>query len=216
MWMKQLPLRLLQWKIHPELSLEKTMHRNDLLNLLRDYRTRFMDEVAYLRRAIIHIEQNENVFDRTAPVHITASTWVVSPDRERILLLHHRKYGHWFQPGGHADGDTDVLRIALKECSEETGLDHSQIKLIDSSIFDVDLHDVPRVGQAQAHGHIDIRFLVEIDDTLIIPGNNESHEVKWFSLYEVMQMNRFRSTYRMLEKTRCLRNPVLKLRRRTA
>jgi len=192
------------------------MHRHDLLNLLKNYRTRFMDEVAYVRRAITYIEQNENVFERAALVHITASSWVVSPDRERVLLLHHRKYGHWFQPGGHADGDTDVLRVALKECSEETGLDASQIRLVDSSIFDVDLHDVPQVGQVRAHGHIDIRFLVEIDDRLTIPGNNESHEVKWFSLYEVMQMNRFRSTYRMLEKTRSLRNPVIELRQRRA
>jgi 8-oxo-dGTP pyrophosphatase MutT (NUDIX family) len=192
------------------------MHRNDLLNQLRSYHTRFMDEVAYVRRAIAYIEQNENVFERAAPVHITASAWVVSPDREQVLLLHHRKYGHWFPPGGHADGDADVLRVALKECTEETGVEPSQIKLIDTTIFDVDLHDVPRVGQIQAHGHIDIRFLVEIDDRLRIPGNNESHEVKWFSLYEVMQMNRFRSTYRMLEKTRNLRNPVFTLRRRSA
>lgn len=192
------------------------MHRNDLLNLLRHYHTRFMDEVAYVRRAIAYIEQHEDVFERASPVHVTASSWVVSPDREKILLLHHRKYGHWFQPGGHADGDADVLRVALKECSEETGLDPSQIHLVAPSIFDVDLHDVPRVGQVQAHGHIDIRFLVEIDDRLTIPGNNESHEVKWFSLYEVMQMNRFRSTYRMLEKTRGMRNPVNVLRQQSA
>lgn len=192
------------------------MHRNDLLNMLSNYHTRFMDEVAYVRRAIAYIEQHGNVFERASSVHITASSWVVSPDREKVLLLHHRKYGHWFQPGGHADGDADVLRVALKECSEETGLNTSQIRLIDSSIFDVDLHDVPRVGQVQAHGHIDIRFLVEIDDRLTIPGNNESHEVRWFSLYEVMQMNRFRSTYRMLEKTRALRNPVNVLRQRSA
>jgi 8-oxo-dGTP pyrophosphatase MutT (NUDIX family) len=130
--------------------------------------------------------------------------------------MHHRKYGRWFQPGGHADGDPDVINVALKECAEETGIDPGHIKLVDTTIFDVDLHEVPRIGQVQAHGHIDIRFIVEIDDSMTIPGNNESHEVRWFSLYEVMQMNRFRSTYRMLEKTRNLRNPVAQLRRRFA
>ena len=192
------------------------MHRNDLLNLLRNYCTRYMDEVSYVRRAISYIEQNEDVFERAAPIHVTGSAWVVSPDREKVLLMHHRKYDHWFQLGGHADGDPDVINVALKECAEETGVDPAHIKLIDSAIFDVDLHDVPRIGQVQAHGHIDIRFVVEIDDAINIPGNNESHEVKWFSLYEVMQMNRFRSTYRMLEKTRNLRNPLVKLRRRSA
>ena len=192
------------------------MHRNELLNLLRSYHTRYMDEVSYARRAIAYIEQNEDVFERAASVHVTGSAWVVSPDREKVLLMHHRKYGHWFQMGGHSDGDPDVINVALKECAEETGVDPAHITLIDSSIFDVDLHDVPQIGQVQAHGHIDIRFLVEIDDSVEIPGNHESHEVKWFSLYQVMQMNRFRSTYRMLEKTRAMRNPVNVLRRRTA
>jgi 8-oxo-dGTP pyrophosphatase MutT (NUDIX family) len=182
------------------------MHRQELLNLLFAHRSRFMEEVAYTRRAIAYIEQNENVFERAAPVHVTGSTWVVSPDRQQVLLMHHRKYGHWFQPGGHADGDADVLRVALRECSEETGLDASQIRLVDPAIFDVDLHDVPRIGQIQAHGHIDIRFLMEVDDRLAIPGNKESHEVRWFPLNQVLKQNNFRSTYRMLEKTRTLRN----------
>lgn len=192
------------------------MHRNDLLNLLRNYRTRYMDEVAYVRHAIAYIEQNEDVFERTAPVHVTGSAWVVSPDREKVLLMHHRKYGHWFQLGGHADGDPDVINVALKECAEETGVDPAHIRLIDSAIFDVDLHDVPRIGQVQAHGHIDLRFVAEIDDSINIPGNNESHEVKWIPLYEVLHYNNFRSTYRMLEKTRAMRNPVNVLRQRYA
>jgi 8-oxo-dGTP pyrophosphatase MutT (NUDIX family) len=182
------------------------MHRNELLNLLQNYRPRFMDEVTYVKRAIAYIQENEDVFERTALVHVTASAWVVSPDREKVLLMHHRKYGHWFQLGGHADGDPDVIRVALKECAEETGLDPAHVKLIDTAIFDLDLHDVPRIGQVQAHGHIDIRFVVEVDETLAIPGNNESHEVKWIPLYEVLHYNNFRSTYRMLEKTRAMRN----------
>jgi 8-oxo-dGTP pyrophosphatase MutT (NUDIX family) len=192
------------------------MHRNDLLNMLNRYRTRFMDEVAYVRRAISLISQDENIFDRARPLHITASTWVVNPDRTLVLLLHHRKYGQWFQPGGHADGDADVLRVALRECAEETGIDSSQIKLIDPELFDVDIHTVPTIGGVQAHGHIDLRFVVEIDDRLDLPGNNESHAVKWFELHEIMHYSKFRSTYRMLEKTRAMRNPVSVLRQRYA
>ena len=56
---------------------------------------------------------------------------MVSPDRESVLMLHHRKLDQWFQPGGHADGDNDVLRVALRETSEETGLDATHIRLID-------------------------------------------------------------------------------------
>lgn len=188
------------------------MHRNELLNLLKQYRTRYMDEVSYVRRAIQLVSTNEAIFERASRIHVTASTWVVSPDREQVMLMHHRKYGHWFQPGGHADGDPDVLNVALRECAEETGIDPAHISLVDDSIFDVDLHSVPTVGDVLSHDHVDIRFLVEIDDQLPIPGNHESHEVAWFPLHDVMHFNNFRSTWRMLEKTRSLRNPVTVLR----
>ncbi|MGD8593418.1 MAG: NUDIX hydrolase [Gammaproteobacteria bacterium] len=182
------------------------MHRKELLNLLAHYRSRFMEEEAFVRRAIEFVNQHEKIFDRETPVHVTGSAWVVSPDREQVLLMHHRKLNQWFQPGGHADGDADILRVALRECAEETGLDPSHIRLIDSSVFDVDIHTTPPMGNTPLHEHIDIRFVVEIDDWLPIPGNDESHAVEWFPLYQVLRYNNNRSTYRMLEKTRGIRN----------
>lgn len=192
------------------------MHRNELLTLLANYRSRFMDEVTYVRRAIEFINAHEQIFDRATPIHVTASAWVVSPDREKVLLILHRKLNRWFQPGGHADGDNDVLRVALRECSEETGIAPERIHLIDPAIFDVDMHSTPAMGQVPAHDHIDIRFVVEIDDGLPIPGNDESHAIEWVPLYRVLHYNNFRSTYRMLEKTRAMRNPVYVLRQRIA
>jgi 8-oxo-dGTP pyrophosphatase MutT (NUDIX family) len=182
------------------------MHRNELLNMLTNYHSRFMEEEAYVRRSIEFVNQHEKIFDRETPVHVTGSAWVVSPDREQVLLMHHRKLNEWFQPGGHADGDADILRVALRECAEETGLESSHIRLIDSSIFDVDIHTTPAMGNTPPHEHIDIRFVVEIDDWLPIPGNDESHAVEWFPLYQVLRYNNNRSTYRMLEKTRAMRN----------
>ncbi len=192
------------------------MHRAELLNLLTSHHSRFMDEVAYVRRAIDFIHAHEKIFDRETPIHVTGSAWVVSPDREQVLLLHHRKLNRWFQPGGHADGDNDILRVALRECAEETGLEPGQIRLIETSIFDVDIHRTPAMGAIPLHEHIDIRFIVEIDDRLNIPGNDESLDIAWFSLHDVMHYNNFRSTYRMLEKTRAMRNPVNALRQRYA
>jgi 8-oxo-dGTP pyrophosphatase MutT (NUDIX family) len=192
------------------------MHRNELLNLLTRYHSRFMDEQAFVRRAIRFINQHEKIFDRETPVHVTGSAWVVTPDREQVLLMHHRKHNEWFQPGGHADGDADILRVALRECTEETGLYSEQLKLVDSAIFDVDIHSIPPMGNAPRHEHIDIRFVVEIDDRLEIPGNDESHAVEWFPVYQVLRYNNNRSTYRMLEKTRGMRNFQSRPRRRYA
>ena len=183
------------------------MHRAELLNLLKRHETRFMDEAGYVRRAIDFVENHSDCFYRELwPMHVTGSAWVISPDRERVLMMHHRKHDQWFQPGGHADGDHDILRVALKETSEETGLDLSQVKLLHAAIFDLDIHIIPPMGDDPRHQHIDVRFLVEIDDSIPVPGNDESHEVLWMRLVEVSRYNNNRSTYRMVEKTRYLRN----------
>ena len=181
------------------------MHRQDLLDYLQRYRTRFMDEAAYVRKSIRSIEDNPDIFERQhRPLHVTASAWVVNPSKDRVLLVHHGKLHQWFQPGGHADGDTDVLRVAVREASEESGVDESHIRLLSPEVFDVDMHWVPKTPAADAHGHIDIRFLLEVDEQHDTPGNEESHEVRWVMLNEVLRYNNNRSTYRMLEKTRRL------------
>lgn len=183
------------------------MHREDLLQLLKNHRTRFMDELAFVHRSIAFVEQNRDVFYRELwPAHVTGSAWVVNPDRSKVLMMHHKKLDSWFQPGGHADGDSDIIRVALKETAEETGIDPADIRLVNGQIFDVDIHTIPAYGKDPQHQHIDIRFLLEIDDRLPVPGNDESHEVMWVDLQNVSRYNRNRSTYRMLEKTRALRN----------
>jgi len=185
------------------------MHRQELLNFLRQHHTRYMDEAGYVQRAIGYIEEHEDCFYRELwPVHVTGSAWVISPNRNKVLMMHHKKHDQWFQPGGHADGDADIVRVALRETSEETGIDLSQVKLLNANIFDVDIHSIPAIGNEPQHYHIDIRFLVEIDDSVPVPGNDESHQVLWVSLYEVSRYNNNRSTYRMLEKTRQLRNKL--------
>lgn len=186
------------------------MHRRELLNLLTQHRTRFMEEAAYVTRAIEFIANHSDCFHRELlPAHVTGSAWVVSPDLDHVLMLHHRKHDQWFQPGGHADGDADILRVALRETSEESGVDASHIRLLNHDVFDVDIHTIPANEHGPRHEHIDIRFLVEIDDSLHIPGNHESNDILWVRLSDVPRYNNNRSTYRMLEKTRSLRTAVL-------
>ena len=184
------------------------MHRQTLLNLLAQHQTRFMEEAAYIRKAREFVADQPDCFYRELwPAHVTGSAWVVNPDRTMAMMLHHRKHDQWFQPGGHADGDADILRVALRETAEETGIDPENIRLVDESIFDVDIHTIPPIAHDPQHEHIDIRFLVEIDDHLPIPGNDESHDVLWADLTQVSRYNNNRSTYRMVEKTRRMRGP---------
>lgn len=186
------------------------MHRQELLTLLYNHHTRFIEESAYLAKAKRFVETHTDCFHcDLSPAHVTGSAWVVSPDRSQVLMMHHRKHDQWFQPGGHADGDADILRVALRETAEETGLDPAQIRLLGEAVFDVDIHTIDASIRGPQHQHIDIRFLVEIDNNLFIPGNDESHEIRWVDLIDVTRFNNNRSTYRMMEKTRHLRNSTI-------
>jgi len=182
------------------------MHRGELLQLLTHYKTPHMEEAAMVERTRRFISQHVNCFDRSlvTPGHVTGSAWVVNPARSHVLMLLHRKLNLWLQPGGHADGDPDIIQVVLKETAEESGVDLSQIHLLSEAIFDVDVHTVHASRHDPRHEHFDIRFLVEIDDTIPLPGNDESHQVGWIALEQISRFNNIRSIYRMRLKTQRL------------
>lgn len=182
------------------------MHRNELLSLLNEYRPHLLSEAGYVERTKRFVATHEDCFHTDLmPGHVTGSAWVVNPHRDKALMLHHKKLNRWFQPGGHADRDSNIQRVALRETSEETGLAPEQITLVSQQIFDVDIHIVPANQYGPRHTHFDIRFLLEVDDKQAIPGNNESHQILWIPLHLAVQYNHNLSTYRMVEKTRQLR-----------
>ena len=113
--------------------------------------------------------------------------------------------GLWEFPGGKRREGETLTETVRRETAEETGIDPKNIRLVDEDLFDVDIHAIPAVGNDPRHEHIDVRFLVEIDDSLPVPGNDESHEVLWVPLAAVARFNNNRSTHRMLEKTRRMR-----------
>jgi 8-oxo-dGTP pyrophosphatase MutT (NUDIX family) len=115
--------------------------------------------------------------------HFTGSAWLVSADGERALLLHHRKLDRWLQPGGHADGDSDLAAVALREAEEETGLSGLRV---DPVVFDLDRHRIPARGAEPEHWHYDVRFLVHAgaDEAFVV--NDESHAMAWRPIAEIV------------------------------
>ncbi|PNS08345.1 NUDIX hydrolase [Solilutibacter silvestris] len=108
--------------------------------------------------------------------HFTGSAWLVSGDGRRVLLTHHRKLDRWLQLGGHADGDTDLRAVALKEAEEESGLTGLTV---DEAIFDLDKHWIPERGDVPGHWHYDVRYVVHAgaDETFAV--SEESHALAW-------------------------------------
>jgi 8-oxo-dGTP pyrophosphatase MutT (NUDIX family) len=114
--------------------------------------------------------------DRTTrPGHLTGSAFVVSDDGERAILLFHRKLRRWLQPGGHADGDMNLVHVAWREASEETGIDGLAI---DPLPVDLDIHEV-RPPSEDPHLHLDVRFLVLAPPRAVLAANDESDAIRW-------------------------------------
>ena len=135
--------------------------------------------------------------------HFTGSGWVVSPDKRKILMTHHKTLSRWLQLGGHADGENDLLRVALREIKEESGL--QLFRVVSKKIFDLDIHKIPKINAQPGHTHYDVRFLFEADpekESIVI--SSESHDVAWVPIEKVITLNRERSIQRMIEKTLAL------------
>jgi len=114
--------------------------------------------------------------------HLTGSAWLVSADGRRVLLTHHRKLGLWLQLGGHADGDTDLARVALREAEEESGLTDLSVE---PEIFDLDCHAIPARGSDAEHFHFDVRFVVRANGSEAFVVSEESHALAWREIAEV-------------------------------
>ena len=108
--------------------------------------------------------------------HFTGSAFLVSADGRRAALMHHRKLDRWLQPGGHADGDRDLRRVALREATEETGLTGLTVA---PAIFDLDRHWIPGRPGEPGHWHYDVRFVVRAGADEALRGNAESKALAW-------------------------------------
>lgn len=113
--------------------------------------------------------------------HLTGSALVLDARGKRILLLSHKKLARWLQPGGHADGDANLARVAWREATEETGIAH--LKVYPQPV-DLDIHWV-ETAKEPGHNHLDVRFLVVAPPDAVAVGNHESHGLAWVDLDDV-------------------------------
>ncbi len=138
-----------------------------------------------------HLEAMQNLASSEHPVlsrghylpgHFTASAFVLSPSRDQLLLIRHKKLGLWLQPGGHIEStDRDVLSAAMREVREETGLSELVVEI---PLFDLDVHQIPAWQDTPAHLHHDVRVLLSAQE-LAVEGADDAAEARWFPLQEL-------------------------------
>lgn len=175
------------------------MHRNAIIKLLNDYRCRFHQEAATVDRYQQFVQQHPDCFERSNQAgHVTGSAWLTNRAATHVLLTHHRKLNIWVQLGGHADGDSNPQAVALREAREESGID--EIMLVDTGLFDIDIHLIPARGNEPAHYHYDARFALQTthDDQYTV--SDESHDLEWIEISQLAEKTREPSMLRMADK----------------
>ena len=137
------------------------------------------------------LENNEDAFLRSNLLaHMTASSWIVNPERTKTLMVYHNIYDSWSWTGGHADGETDLLSVALREAREETGIAH--VRPVSPEIFSLEVLTVEghekRGEYVPSHLHLNVTYLLEAEesDTLHIC-KEENSGVAWFTLEDALK-----------------------------
>lgn len=135
------------------------------------------------------IDSYDNILLRENTLaHITSSGYIVNKDRSKVLMIYHNIYQSWAWTGGHADGDDDLLHVAIKEAKEETGL--KNVKPVINDILGLDVltvnGHVKRGQYVSSHLHLSIAYLLEADEEdLLIVNEEETSGVKWLPINEL-------------------------------
>lgn len=134
------------------------------------------------------IDKYDDVLTRNNRLgHFSASAFVINQDRNKMAMIYHNIYNGWIFPGGHADGENDLLGVAMREVFEETGL---IAKVLDDNIFGIWAGPVKghikRGNYVSSHIHFDVIYLLQADDTIPLTFRiDESKGAKWVKFENV-------------------------------
>ena len=136
------------------------------------------------------LERNPDAFYRSNLLaHMTASAWVVNPQRSKVLMVYHRLYDSWSWAGGHADGEEDLLAAALRAAREETGV--QRLRPVTEEIYSLEVLTVDgheKHGRyVPSHLHLNVTYLLEAEeDQPLRVCEAENSGVAWFSLGDAL------------------------------
>ena len=152
------------------------------------------------RDRMLSLTEHPHPFARSTfgPGHFTASAFVLSPERDALALIFHRKLGLWLQPGGHIEpGDRTARGAAAREVEEEIGL--WELLPLSDGLFDLDVHVIPAHGEEAAHEHFDLR-LAFVSGTRELRPSAEVAGARWASFAEITDLTPDESVRRAVRK----------------
>ena len=166
------------------------LQKNELKQNIEKYLPYNEQEEVDKRIMLKYIEDFDNVLTRNNEYgHFTSAAFILNKQRTKILMIYHNIYKSWAWVGGHSDGESDLLKVAIKEAKEETGL-KSVIPILDN-IYSLEILTVnghfKRGKYVGSHVHLNITYLLEADEKEEIRiKEDENSGVKWIPIDEVV------------------------------
>ncbi len=162
----------------------------DLLKALTEYRPWNEQEARDRDIMLRALDASPDPFTRENEImHFTASSWIVNRERTKVLMAYHNIYNAWAWTGGHADGDRNLLAVALREAREETGV-HAEPVMEDIYSLEtltVDGHE-KRGRYVPSHLHLNVTYLLTADENEFIRAKaDENAAVRWFTLEDALK-----------------------------
>ena len=165
----------------------------DLITELERFRPWNEQEERDLAELLRRLRSGEELYSReNLSAHLTASAWVTSPDRRQVLLAYHNLYDSWAWLGGHADGERDLLAVAVRETREESGL--TSVRPLSPDICSVEILTVDghekRGVYIPSHLHLNVTYLLEANPAAPVRCKpDENSRVAWFGLEEALAVS---------------------------
>lgn len=161
----------------------------DWIKLIKEYRPCNDQEIKDKEIILRYADIFDDILTRSNEIiHMTSSAFVINKNRDKVLMVHHNIYNSWAWTGGHADGEEDLLLVAIKEAKEETGV--RNVVPVVNDIVSIDI--LPVFGHIKKgkyvspHLHISIAYLIEADDDEeLIVKPDENSNVKWIAIDKI-------------------------------
>lgn len=124
--------------------------------------------------------------------HFCASVFLINPEDKRILLVKHKKFNKWVQPGGHIEDEETPEEAALREAYEETGI---KVRLLGERFPREDDFIKPlgiqKNRNREGDMHIDIIYAGVPINNIEVKASDESIDIHWFTRKELDYIDLF-------------------------